>query len=191
MEPRSGGVRYSGSSAPGLSARWSPAWLDGTLGFYGRNATDILPQVLLTQGFAAAPAGTCTAIGGIIVAPGACIINPQATSVPDLTQKGKAGTYRTAYGDNIHIYGITLAKSIGGVSVAGELSYRQNMRLNSIIIPVLPGPLAAATGSDSLKLPHQRGRYARPARRHVSRSSMPIAIVPKTWAWIPRRSPAN
>ena len=50
--------RYSGSLGDwGISARWSPAWLDGTLGFYGRNATDILPQVLLIQGFAAAPAG--------------------------------------------------------------------------------------------------------------------------------------
>ena len=36
----------------GLSARWSPAWLDGTMGFYYRNFADKLPQVLLT---AAAP----------------------------------------------------------------------------------------------------------------------------------------
>ena len=33
----------------GLSARWSPAWLDGTLGFYYRNYADKLPQVLLTK----------------------------------------------------------------------------------------------------------------------------------------------
>ena len=33
----------------GLSARWSPAWLDGTMGFYYRNFADKLPQVLLTQ----------------------------------------------------------------------------------------------------------------------------------------------
>ena len=34
--------RYSGSLGDfGLSARWSPAWLDGTLGFYFRNTTDI------------------------------------------------------------------------------------------------------------------------------------------------------
>lgn len=32
----------------GLSARWSPAWLDGTLGFYYRNFADKLPQTLLT-----------------------------------------------------------------------------------------------------------------------------------------------
>ena len=33
----------------GVSARWSPKWLDGTLGFYYRNFADKLPQVLLTQ----------------------------------------------------------------------------------------------------------------------------------------------
>ena len=32
----------------GLSARWSPAWLDGTMGLYYRNFADKLPQVLLT-----------------------------------------------------------------------------------------------------------------------------------------------
>ena len=105
--------RYSASLGDwGISARWSPAWLDGTLGFYYRNATDILPQIALVQGFAALPAGTCNAIGGIVVAPGACIINRNATSVADLTQKGKVGTYATAYGDNIHIMGITLSKNI-------------------------------------------------------------------------------
>ena len=33
----------------GLSARWSPAWLDGTVGLYYRKFSDKLPQVLLTQ----------------------------------------------------------------------------------------------------------------------------------------------
>ena len=33
----------------GLSARWSPNWLDGTMGFYYRNFADKLPQVLLTR----------------------------------------------------------------------------------------------------------------------------------------------
>ena len=32
----------------GLSARWSPEWLDGTVGFYYRKFADKLPQVLLT-----------------------------------------------------------------------------------------------------------------------------------------------
>ena len=33
----------------GLSARWSPDWLDGSMGFYYRNFADKLPQTFLTQ----------------------------------------------------------------------------------------------------------------------------------------------
>src|SRR5205814_693556 len=33
----------------GLTARWTPAWLDGTAGLYYRNFADKLPQVLLTK----------------------------------------------------------------------------------------------------------------------------------------------
>ncbi|MBD9679477.1 DUF1302 domain-containing protein [Pseudomonas sp. PDM18] len=33
----------------GLMARWSPEWLDGTLGFYVRNFSDTVPQVILLQ----------------------------------------------------------------------------------------------------------------------------------------------
>ncbi|MCC6194024.1 MAG: DUF1302 domain-containing protein [Burkholderiales bacterium] len=138
--------RTSGSLGDwGISARWSPDWLDGTLGFYYRNATDIQPQLVLQQGFAALPAATCKAIGGISVTPQACIINPKVTNVADLTQKGKVGEYGTAYGDNIHIFALTLSKNIGGVSVGAELSYRENMPLISDPVVVLPAPLVAST----------------------------------------------
>ena len=63
---------------------------------------------------------------------------PNATTVADLQKFGKLGLYNGAYGDNIHIYGITLAKSIAGVSVGAELSYRQNMPLASDPVQVLP-----------------------------------------------------
>ena len=33
----------------GVSGRWSPAWLDGTLGLYYRNFSDKLPQTFLTR----------------------------------------------------------------------------------------------------------------------------------------------
>jgi hypothetical protein len=138
--------RYSANFGDfGISARWSPAWLDGTIGFYGRNATDILPQVLLTPGLATTvPAATCTAIGGIPLGGTNCIINKNATSVAELQQFGKFGTYQTAYGDNIHIYGVTLAKELAGMSVGAELSYRQNMPLQSTNILVVPAPLVPA-----------------------------------------------
>jgi Protein of unknown function (DUF1302) len=126
----------------GLSARWSPEWLDGTMGLYYRNATDIVPQQILTPGLATGvPAGACTAIGGIVVAPGACIVNPKATSVADLTRKGKFGTYQLNYADNIHILGLSLAKNVAGASVGAELSYRENMPLVSDPVVALPAPL--------------------------------------------------
>ena len=138
--------RYSSSLGDwGLSARWSPQWLDGTLGFYYRNTTDIAPQVVATLGaVTGVPAATCTAIGGTPV-PGACVVNKNATTPDDLTKRGKLGTYSLAYGDDIHIAGITLAKDFGGVSFGAELSYRENMPLNSDPVIVLPAPLVAST----------------------------------------------
>jgi hypothetical protein len=134
--------RYSASLGDwGISARWSPDWLDGTLGVYYRNATDILPQTIAIPGFAALPATTCNAVGGVVVTPTACIINPRVTNLQQLRQFGKVGEYRTAYGDNIHIMGITLSKNILGVSVGAELSYRQNMPLLSDPVQALPTPL--------------------------------------------------
>ncbi len=139
--------RYSGSIGDwGVSARWSPQWLDGTMGFYYRNATDILPQLVLTPGLATTvPASLCTTIGGIPLGGTNCIINKNATNVADLTTKGKYGTYQTAYGNNIHIYGLTLAKSIEGISVGAEISYRENMPLLSDPVTVLPAPLVPST----------------------------------------------
>jgi len=137
--------RTSGSLGDfGVAARWSPAWLDGTLGFYYRNATDISPQLMATVGFSnAVPAGLCTAIGGIALGGTNCIINPKATTPAELRNFGKIGTYNTAYGDNIHIYGLSLSKQIAGLSVGAELSYRQNMPLLSQAVLVLPAPLTA------------------------------------------------
>ena len=98
--------RYSGSLGDwGMSARWSPQWLDGTLGFYYRNATDIAPQVVATVGFAALPRGDVQRDRRHRACPAACVVNRNATTAADLTQKGKLGTYSLAYGDNIHIAG--------------------------------------------------------------------------------------
>jgi hypothetical protein len=87
----------------GVSARWSPAWLDGTLGFYYRNFADKLPQTFLT---AAAPG---------------------------------ASRYTLIYADHIELYGISLAKSVGGVSVGAEISTRRNTPLTSQVLGVSPG----------------------------------------------------
>jgi len=125
----------------GLAARWSPAALDGTVGLYYRNATDILPQLMVTPGVATLPAATCTAIGGQPLGPTTCLANKNATTVADLQKYGKAGTYQTSYGNNIHMLGTSLSKNIGGVSVGSELSYRQNMPLVSDAVTILPAAL--------------------------------------------------
>ena len=123
----------------GVSARWSPQWLDGTLGFYYRNTNDVFPQAMATPGVAAVPAAVCSARGGQPLPGGTlCFINPNATTLADLQRFGKLGTYNGAYGDNIHIYGITGAKEFFGVSFGAELSYRQNMPLVSDPVQVLP-----------------------------------------------------
>jgi hypothetical protein len=87
----------------GVAARWSPQWLDGTLGFYYRNFADKLPQTFITQ---AAPNNS---------------------------------RYNLIYADDIDLFGISLAKNIGGVSVGAEVSYRHNTPLNSQILGVAPG----------------------------------------------------
>jgi hypothetical protein len=91
----------------GLSARWSPKWLDGTLGFYYRNYADKLPQVLLTQ------------------------VGPNTSR------------YNLIYADNVDLFGVSLAKNIGGVSVGAEVSQRRNTPLNSQVLGVAPGLPAA------------------------------------------------
>jgi len=138
-----GPSRTSGSLGDfGLAARWSPQWLDGTLGVYYRNATDVGPQAVATVGFLnTIPAGVCSAIGGISLGGTNCIINPKATTPNDLTRYGKVGTYQAAYGDDIHIYGLSLSKQLAGVSVGAELSYRENMPLLSQAVNVLPAAL--------------------------------------------------
>jgi Protein of unknown function (DUF1302) len=88
------------------------------------------------------PAATCAALGGTTLAPTSCLVNANAASLADLRAFGKAGTYQTAYGGNIHFYGLSLAKNIAGVSVGAELSYRENMPLVSDAVTVLPAPLA-------------------------------------------------
>ncbi len=92
----------------GANARWTPEWLDGTLGVYARNFHDRLPTASITPATA---------------------------------------SYQSIYAENIKLYGVSLAKIIGGVSTGLELSYRPNAALNT---PQLVGT------ADSSKIP--RGR---------------------------------
>lgn len=102
----------------GVSARWSPAWLDGTVGAYYRNLTDKSPQTVLDiRGLVPAAAGG----------------------------DGSTPGYRLSYGSNVDLFGLSLSKSIAGVSVGAELSYRTNMPLNSD--PVVVGTAATVAAA--------------------------------------------
>jgi hypothetical protein len=110
----------------GLMAKWSPEWLDGTLGAYYRNTSDILPQAFLdTRGLSVA--------GGVV----------------GLRNSISTTSYGFAYGDDIDIYGLSLSKEFGGVSVGSDLNIRNNMPLASIpaiISAAGPGGLQAGLG---------------------------------------------
>ena len=157
--------RYSGSLGDwGLSARWSPEWLDGTLGFYYRNATDIQPQVVLTPGLRRAARRDLHRDRRHRRRSGRVHHQPRCDQRRRPDPEGQVRHLPTAYGDNIHIYGITLAKNIGGVSVGAEFSYRQNMPLLSDPVQVLPAPLVPNV------------RRARSPPRRVPTSGTPGAL---------------
>ena len=136
----------------GVSARWSPQWLDGTAGLYLRRTADIQPQLAVVPAVAAIPTPFCLPAGGppaghYLGAPQAngtvtCYINPAAASLGQITQLGQVGQYAAYYGRNVDVLGLSLSKSLAGMSVGAELSYRRNMPLQSIPVTVLPAPLA-------------------------------------------------
>lgn len=129
----------------GLSTRWNPNWLDGTMGLYYRNTSDIQPQVHVKPAVATLPAATCGALGFTALAPTTCYINPAAASLAQLGQ-GIIGQYFLAYPGDVDVFGLSLSKNIGGVSVGAEVSYRKNMPLNGDAVTVF----SAAPGSAAL-----------------------------------------
>jgi hypothetical protein len=115
------GKTYEPSSSGdyGLMAKWSPAWLDGTLSAFYRETSDLLPFVAAT-------------------------INP-ALAGPGQTGRttGQLGIYNQFYADEIKLYGLSLSKNIGGVSIGWDLNYRENMPLQSVLATVSPAAAAA------------------------------------------------
>jgi hypothetical protein len=139
----------------GISARWSPDWLDGTLGFYYRRSADMQPQLVVTPGVAPLSAtftpAVCTAIGGSPFPTAAgplCVLPGGSTNAADLSQKGRIGSYNLAYGTGMNIYGVSFAKNIGGISIGSEISYREGMPLLSDPVNVLPYPIANFAGGN-------------------------------------------
>jgi len=145
----------------GLAVRWSPQWADGTMGAYYRRTYDMQPQLMATPAVANSLAsGTCRAIGGDSLVPptapgtvaGPCIYNQDASNRADLLGKGRYGEYNLAFGEDVDIFGLSLSKNIGGISVGAELSYRENMPLVSEAVNVLPAALLATAPKGSITL---------------------------------------
>jgi hypothetical protein len=110
----------------GLMAKWSPAWLDGTVGAYYRKTSDILPTLVLNG-------DNMGQSGGVF-------------GVEGLLASGATTSYKLAYADDIDIYGLSLSKNVGGVSIGSDFNVRHNMPLASITTFVSPYLVAGGTG---------------------------------------------
>ena len=150
----------------GLAARWSPPWLDGTLGGYYRRTYDTVPQPMATRACAravprrSAPRRRCRAAGRYL-----CLANPQRRRRAGGRAVRQASGYNAAFGDDIDIFGISLSKNIAGVSLGAEFSYRQDMPLLSDAVQVLPAALRAAVPG-SIATTACRRATRRAPRRH-------------------------
>jgi hypothetical protein len=118
---RGGEARPKDRGEWGLSARWSPEWLDGTLGLYYREFADKLPQVFVTGLNQSQP------------------FYVNGATPADATLIGLNGSYQLIYADKIKLLGASLSKTVGGVSLGAELSYRKNMPLNSQVLGLAAG----------------------------------------------------
>lgn len=87
----------------GVSARWSPAWLDGTMGLYYREYTNKFPQLVLND---------IAIIPGVGVAPAGFGLEYSA----DKREK---------------MYGFSLTKQLFGVAVGTDLTYRPDAVLTA------------------------------------------------------------
>jgi uncharacterized protein DUF1302 len=98
-----GGVSWPRDAGEwGTALRWSPAWLDGTIGLYYRRYSDKFAAVLVSPN----PGG--------------------AGPIPGVPSPSR---YRQYYGEDVDLAGLSFAKQILGVSVGAEASYRHNTPL--------------------------------------------------------------
>ncbi|SEI49187.1 Protein of unknown function [Pseudomonas sp. NFACC07-1] len=82
----------------GVSARWSPQWLDGTLGFYYREYTNRFPQLVLTK---------------MVVIPGVGAF-PAGAGIDYSSNKREK------------LYGVSLSKQVWGISWGTDITYRED-----------------------------------------------------------------
>ncbi|RJG08535.1 DUF1302 domain-containing protein [Massilia cavernae] len=127
----------------GLSARWSPDWLDGTAGAYLRRTSELLPQAnVRLAGLPTAlfgPSGSAICQGMI---PGAAVVGNNCLFYPSTL--GATSQYQFEYANGIDVLGLSLSKSVAGVSLGADLSYRRDMPLYSTPALLMPAGTNAA-----------------------------------------------
>jgi len=128
----------------GVATRWSPDFLDATIGLYYRRFSDMNPQLAVIPSAAGL---------GEILDPKLGAVNPALAKLYPIIPSGNLGSYNLTYQENINMYGASLAKQIGGISVGAEFNYRTGMALVSdpgvivynTSVPI-PAPFQAALG---------------------------------------------
>jgi hypothetical protein len=142
----------------GVGLKYSPDWLDGTVGLYYRRFSDMQPQMAVRPTAATLPAAlnaAWTGLGYVAVSP---VVNGMATYafspayIPGLLQ-GQVGNYYMAYGKGVDLAGISLSKTVLGTSLGAEFSYRWRMPLVSNPVTILPAPLVTTLASVGVKQP--------------------------------------
>lgn len=144
----------------GFAVRWSPDWADATIGAYYRRTYDMQPQAMLVPDVIPGlpSAAACASLLSGAYVSGSCVQNAVAVYAPSppypvgtpavLTETGaqfindgRIGTYNLAYGSGIDMFGLSLSKSVGSLSLGAELSYRSDMPLLSDPVTVVPAAL--------------------------------------------------
>lgn len=112
------GLPHEGDSGNwGVGIKWSPAWLDGTLGVFYRRFDDFNPW--------------------------AAQVIPETVGT---VASGLFDDTRAVYLKNVSLWGVTLSKNIAGISWGAELSHRHNGALSSSTTDSAPGTNAGAIG---------------------------------------------
>ncbi len=151
LGPLGTAVRREDSRAPnrgdwGLAARWSPAWLDGTVGGYLRRTSDLLPQAnVRLAGLPAAMFGPNGAAVCKAAIPGAAVVGNNCLFYP--ATLGGTSQYQFEYANHIDVLGLSLSKSVAGIAVGADLSYRRDMPIYStpaLLMPVGTSPAIIA-----------------------------------------------
>ncbi len=145
----------------GIALRWAPDWVNGTLGFYYRRSYDMQPQAVIRPDLIpGVPSQALCAglLGGLYLGGGQCLQNGVATYAPSpptpvgtpavlsttgtqFVNDGRIGSYQFAYGSGIDMFGLSLSKNVGSLSLGAELVYRHDMPLLSDPVQVVPAAL--------------------------------------------------